>query len=221
MRKTRKHLTAQRREHIAALITRDDSSIDVRITSPASPRLNDANDITIDFREKRINIIFKTIYVFAAFFVALFLNLTKTHENGIDFTYVAISCLAAFCVVMIWKMVAYIFYEMSCFKAGNDLSNKQTNKTERCYSSMFSSCISSIVVALICGVLTLCYKDHFSSTTLAYVLLISLSVHLISLGLFSSMNNRFSHFVTNIFSPVALTIAATAFFLFAACSGST
>ena len=59
----------------------------------------------IDIREKRINIVFKTIYVFAIFFAAIFVDMGNRVGKVIDVIYMCEACIS----------VDYSIYVLQCW----------------------------------------------------------------------------------------------------------
>ena len=53
----------------------------------------------IDIREKRINIVFKTIYVFAIFFAAIFVDMGNRVGKDVDIVYMCEACISAFFLI--------------------------------------------------------------------------------------------------------------------------
>ena len=72
------------------------------LQGPAKTDLDQEKHVqTIEIRDKRINIVFKTIYVFAIFFAAVFLDLSRQLSAGLTSVFAAEACLAAFLLAVI------------------------------------------------------------------------------------------------------------------------
>lgn len=94
---------------------------------------------TVEIREKRIGIVFKVIYVAAIFFAGIFVEMGNSFGKGLTFAYLIEACAAAFLLMMLVYMVAYIINEMKCLKlTENDLPQRQTDATERSYTNIFT-----------------------------------------------------------------------------------
>ena len=91
-----------------------------------------------EIREKRINTVFKVIYVFAIMFVTVFLDISNKFYSGMGTMYGIECCIASFLLVMLGSMVLYIINEMKCMKLNAaDLSKEQIIDTEKSYSNIF------------------------------------------------------------------------------------
>lgn len=121
------------------------------------------DDSFIDVREKRINIVFKVLYVFAIAFGAIFLNLAKSFSTVLTGFYLIQSCLLSLLLIMIVYMVFYVINEMQCLKIDNidckkedhDKQFKHMVNTENSYSSLFlvfTSCFMMFLLVLFLGV---------------------------------------------------------------------
>ena len=114
-------------------------------TSKSEAQISAKNDLdqekhvqTIEIRDKRINIVFKTIYVFAIFFAAVFIELSRQLSVGLTAVFVAEACLAAFLLAVIVCMVLYIISEMKCLKVSpSHISEKEISVAEESYSRIF------------------------------------------------------------------------------------
>ncbi len=154
------------------------------------------DDGFIDVREKRINIVFKVLYVFAIAFGAIFLDLAKSFSTALNGFYLIESCLLSLLLIVIVYIVFYIINEMQCLKIDdseckNKIRYKKCNKykkhikckkykkyrhidrTENSYDCLFiafTSCFISFLVVLLFGV---CLPDEFyekvNSGNLSYI----------------------------------------------------
>ena len=124
---------------------------------------SEAYQKTVEIREKRINIVFKVIYVDAIFFAAIFLEIVKSFEKGLTSTYIMEACIAAFLLVMLGYMISYIFNEMKCMKlVAADLSKDQMHKTEESYSRIFTHLIVAGLSSFVIGALGIYFAEHFT-----------------------------------------------------------
>ena len=141
----------------------------------------------IDIREKRINIVFKTIYVFAIFFVAVFVDMGNRVGKVVDVIYMCEACISAFFLVLISYMVLYIINEMSCLKLyADDLSKDQIEITERSYSNIFSALTLSGLASILCFLGFLYGKEVLTSEVIvnAFVVLFTLRMILFTIATF-------------------------------------
>lgn len=176
-----------------------------------SPKIGNDEFISFEFREKRLNIVFKAIYVFAIFFAALFVNLADGFYAGVDFTYAATACFTAFFVVMLWHMVTYIFHEMECLKTNKDITPKRGNSAEYSYSKLFNACKSSIFIAVASIIITQ-FVPNYSINELAVFFTVSV-LWLFASCWFSAKEDPISWFINNYVNPAMLTISFSALFL--------
>lgn len=141
----------------------------------------------IDIREKRINIVFKTIYVFAIFFAAIFVDMGNRVGKVIDVIYMCETCISAFFLVLISYMVLYIINEMSCLKLyADDLSENQIEITERRYSNIFSALTLSGFTSILCFLGFVYGKNTLTAqlTVSIFVALLILRMILLTIGTF-------------------------------------
>ena len=132
------------------------------LQDPAKTDLEQEKHVqTIEIRDKRINIVFKTIYVFAIFFAAVFLDLSRQLSGGLTAVFAAESCVAAFLLAVIVCMVLYIISEMKCLKVNPyHISEQEINVAEESYSRIFQ------IVA--CGGIWLLLLFLFSTQLVQY-----------------------------------------------------
>lgn len=96
-------------------------------------------DRETDIREKRIGIVFKVIYVIAAFFAALFTSLSNIREDGLTDVYILEAACTGFLLCLLVYMLVYIFNELKCLKLREEaISSWQYEKTEDSYSFVFT-----------------------------------------------------------------------------------
>ena len=62
-----------------------------------------------DVREKRINIVFKIIYVIALLFVSVFTTIFKSSEQGLTDSYIISACCTSFLLCLLVRMLIYVF----------------------------------------------------------------------------------------------------------------
>lgn len=211
MQRKRDYLKQNRTQKTAALKSHDFASVKLHEFSKVTPDSDNDGFISFEFREKRLNIVFKTIYVFAIFFGALFINLADGFHSGVDFTYAATACFTAFFTVMLWHMVTYIFHEMECLKTSKDLTPKRRKNAEHSYSKLFNACISSIVTTIISIAVTQLVPSY-STNELAWFFVVPL-LWLFSSPLFSAKEDPISRFIANFVNPAMLTLSFSALFL--------
>ena len=128
-------------------------------------------DRETDIREKRIGIVFKVIYVIAAFFAALFTSLSSIREDGLTDVYIIEAACAGFLLCLLIYMLVYIFNELKCLKLREEaISLWQYEKTEESYSFVFTYfTLGSILSALL--VLTVVkYKACLTKDIVAIVI---------------------------------------------------
>lgn len=108
-------------------------------------------DRETDIREKRIGIVFKVIYVIAAFFAALFTSLSNIREDGLTDVYILEAACTGFLLCLLVYMLVYIFNELKCLKLRKEaISLWQYEKTEDSYSFVFTYfTLGSILSALL------------------------------------------------------------------------
>lgn len=118
---------------------------------------------SVEIREKRINIVFKVLYVFAIAFGTIFLNLAKSFSTTLNGFYLIESCLLSLLLVVIVYIVFYIINEMQCLKIGvldykKEDHDKQfehmvnTENSYNCIFIVFASCFMLFLAVLFCGV---------------------------------------------------------------------
>ncbi len=130
---------------------------------------------TIEFREKRIGIVFKVIYVVAALFATAFLDISPKYNRELDLRNVFSSCLAAYSLTLLASMVIYIFNEMSCMKLNShDLSQKQIDITENSYTRIFLYAAVAGFIPFICFTLHEPIQKTINSKNIPYILAFSL-----------------------------------------------
>ena len=139
----------------------------------------------IDIREKRINIVFKTIYVFAIFFAVIFVDMGNRVGKAVDIVYMCEACISAFFLILISYMVLYIINEMNCLKLyADDLSKNQIEITERSYSNIFSALTLSGLTSVLCFLGFAYGKDALTAqlTVSIFVALLMLRMLLLTIG---------------------------------------
>ena len=211
MQRKRNYLKQTRTKKVAALKSHDFTPAKLLESPKIASDIGNDEFISFEFREKRLNIVFKAIYVFAIFFAALFINLADGFYSGVDFTYAATACFTAFFVVMLWHMVTYIFHEMECLKTSKDITPKRRKSAEHSYSKLFNACISSIVTAIVSIAVTQLVPSY-STNELAWCFVIPL-LWLSSSPLFSAKEDPISRAINNFVNPAMLTLSFSALFL--------
>ena len=171
---------------------KDSKKGQVRQNAPVMAKEIDVNreeqySKVIDIREKRINIVFKTIYVFAIFFAAIFVDMGNRVGKAVDIVYMCEACISAFFLMLISYMVLYIINEMKCLKLyANDLSKDQIEITERSYSNIFSALTLSGFTSILCFLGFVYGKNTLTAqlTVSIFVALLMLRMLLLTIGTF-------------------------------------
>lgn len=175
---------------------------------------------TIEIREKRIGIVFKVIYVIAIFFAAMMAVLAPNMGTGITETYLMAACAAAFLLMMLYYMVAYIINEMMCLRLyADDLPQKQIAHTEKSYSMIFKGFAMSGAFSVLCFILGIYIKNYISATVLgiAFTALIFVGTILMVVQMF--LKDKKSNVISCINCIVA-TVALVCMFLIPAFSSA-
>ena len=116
-------------------------------------------DREAEIREKRIGIVFKVIYVIAAFFAAIFTIISGSYASGLTDTYILFACADGFLLCLLVYMLVYIFNELKCLKLNADaLSDAQHKRTEDAYSFIFTYFFLGSMTAIACGCAIGCYQ---------------------------------------------------------------
>ncbi len=89
-------------------------------------------------RKERIGIIFKVIYVIAAFFLASIIALQNNKDAGISTVYIIESCAASFLLCLLVVLMIYVFNELQCLKITENVEENQALKTENSYAEIFN-----------------------------------------------------------------------------------
>lgn len=127
-------------------------------------------DRETDIREKRIGIVFKVIYVIAAFFAALFTSLSSIREDGLTDVYILEATCTGFVLCLLVYMLVYIFNELKCLKLREEaISSWQYEKTEDSYSFVFTYfTLGSIISVLFIITIGAC-KEYLTKDIVAIV----------------------------------------------------
>lgn len=169
---------------------------------------------TFEIREKRIGIVFKTIYVFAIFFAAVFVDMGGKLGAGLNPAYIAEASISAFFLMIIGYMVMYIFNEMKCLKLNaEDLPQKQIDKTEHSYSNIFSAFVSCGLTAVLCMMISIELVDVFSAIVLTSVFVIILFVRLMISVVAMYLSPKWSSFWDHNIGSILTTAAIISLFL--------
>ena len=139
---------------------------------------------TVEIREKRIGIVFKVIYVVAIFFAAVFVEMGKSFGEGLTSAYFVEVCAAAFLLMMLVYMVAYIINEMKCLKlTENDVPQRQTDATEKSYTNIFNYLYVAGLTAVIAAGLGANFMESITVEFVAAAFLASAIIWIAFLGL--------------------------------------
>ena len=127
-------------------------------------------DRETDIREKRIGIVFKVIYVIAAFFAALFASLSSIREGGLTDVYILEAACTGFLLCLLVYMLVYIFNELKCLKLREEaISSWQYEKTEDSYSFVFTYfTLGSIISVLFTIAIGIC-EEYLTKDLVAIV----------------------------------------------------
>ena len=127
-------------------------------------------DRETDIREKRIGIVFKVIYVIAAFFAALFTSLSSIRGDGLTDVYILEAACTGFLLCLLVYMLVYIFNELKCLKLRQEaISPWQYEKTEDSYSFVFTYfTLGSIISVLFTVAIGIC-KEYLTKDFVAIV----------------------------------------------------
>lgn len=125
----------------------------------------------IETREKRINIIFKVIYVNAAILISLILNI----QQGISTKNIIIfSGLFSFLFWIFFYLLNYIFNELQCLKIDEkSIGEKQIKKAEDSYTFIFKYFNIGIFTHLILIILTGLIADYLKNQYILFIIIIS------------------------------------------------
>lgn len=162
----------------------------------------------IDIREKRINIVFKTIYVFAIFFAAIFVYMGNRVGKVVDVIYMCEACISAFFLILISYMVLYIINEMNCLKLyADDLSKDQIEITERSYSDIFSALTLSGFTSILCFLGFVYRKDDLIEQLAVsiFVALLILRMALLTIGIF--LKDKKKRIIEHCVGCIIITVA--------------
>lgn len=117
-----------------------------------------------DIREKRIGFVFKIIYVFAAVFIAAFLEFAKEPSKDNISIYVLLAVTVSISLIMLVTMCIYVFHEMKCFKI-NIIKSESKNNTqselkdaENSYEGIFSNFTCVLITGI--SILFICLESN-------------------------------------------------------------
>lgn len=128
---------------------------------------------TLDIREKRIGIMFKVLYVIAAFFAATFMLVVNASGNGLPATYIVYACVTTFLLCLLFRMIVYIFNELKCLKiSSTDVTDTQIGKTEESYSRIFNYFLVGGITSICAAILLRMFREHLTQIILMYPCLI-------------------------------------------------
>lgn len=106
------------------------------------------DSISFENQEKRLNIVFKIIYVVAAFWGVLFLEMGKDFEQGLSPIYIFLACIETLLLTVLLYMVAYVIKEMKCLSFQKKDNKIHINDAENSYSRIFTNLLCSGISAL-------------------------------------------------------------------------
>lgn len=123
-----------------------------------------------DIREKRIGIVFKVIYVIAAFFAALFTSLSGIREDGLTDVYILEAMCTGFLLCLLVYMLVYIFNELKCLKLKQEaISAFQYTRTEDSYTFVFTYFTLGGIVSAFLIMAVVSFKEHLTKDIVAIV----------------------------------------------------
>ncbi len=123
-----------------------------------------------DTREKRIGIVFKVIYVIAAFFAALFTSLSNIREDGLTDVYILEAACTGFLLCLLVYMLVYIFNELKCLKLKQEaISAFQYTKTEDSYTFVFTYFTLGSIISAFLVMAAIASKKYLTKDIVAIV----------------------------------------------------
>lgn len=123
-----------------------------------------------DIREKRIGIVFKVIYVIAAFFAALFTSLSGIREDGLTDVYILEAMCTGFLLCLLVYMLVYIFNELKCLKLKQEaISAFQYTRTEDSYTFVFTYFTLGGIVSAFLIMAVVSFEEHLTKDIVAIV----------------------------------------------------
>ena len=183
--------------------------------APATESQNE----TLEFREKRINIVFKMLYVFAIACGALFLNIEPQFKQGVTDIYLVSCAFLSFTASVLIFILLYIVNEMKCLKSYKSVEISQKEKADNSYSKIFTGLgVSGISVALLFSVLFIidaCNDELFSKIENLQILLTGLFlVGIGAISLTARLNKKFKS--ASVLNIISITFTIFCAFLFMA-----
>lgn len=134
----------------------------------------------VDTRKERVNIVFKIMYVFAIFFGAIFLEVSRTASLGVTNIYIFESGIAAFLLTMLIYLIIYVIAEMRCIKIDENMVKKSdVIAAENCYDNLFNCLVVSGAVVVSAIAILIEFSKLITTTVLVCIfigLVILLSV---------------------------------------------
>lgn len=134
---------------------------------------------SFDIRKERIGIIFKVIYVIAAFFLAGIIALQGNEDTDVSTVYIIGSCAVSFLLCLLFVLLIYVFNELQCLKITENIEENQANKTENSYKEIFNYFNVGGITAIISAILVDCIKSYLSKEILAVIVCVFLVVGMV------------------------------------------
>lgn len=131
---------------------------------------------SFDIRKERIGIIFKVIYVIAAFFLAGIIALQGNEDTDVSTVYIIGSCAVSFLLCLLFVLLIYVFNELQCLKITENIEENQASKTENSYKEIFNYFNVGGITAIVSAILVDCIKNYLSKEILAVVVCVFLVV---------------------------------------------
>ena len=163
-----------------------------------------------DIREKRIGIVFKVIYVVAAFFAALFTSLSNIRGDGLTDVYILEAASTGFLLCLLVYMLVYIFNELKCLKLKQEaISAFQYTRTEDSYAFVFTYFTLGSIISAFLVMATVASKEYLTNDIVAMVVA---SCVILASVIEVTMSKRFKK-GCRILCSVLWTIVTTAVFI--------
>lgn len=127
---------------------------------------------SFDIRKERIGIIFKVIYVIAAFFLAGIIALQGNEDTDVSTVYIIGSGAVSFLLCLLVVLLIYVFNELQCLKITENVEENQANKTEDSYAEIFNYFSVGGVTAVLSAFLIEYAKEYLTKEILSLLLCI-------------------------------------------------
>lgn len=167
----------------------------------------------VDTRKERVNIVFKIIYVFAIFFGAIFLEVSRSASLGVTDIYIFESGVAAFLLTMLIYLVIYVIAEMRCIKIDENMVKKNDIvAAENYYDCLFSYLVVSGVIAVSAIALLIEFSKLLNVTVLVSLFIGLIILSSVLFGVSGYLKGK-SKKVIRLINCVILSLLLVCFFL--------